>query len=323
MAVCSEKERERQREEKWHTLRSVALQNRRLSNQSIPQSLLDDDPVPRPAFNAMQDAQDLDDARFEEMDEEMGVGMGSQYEGEQDHDGPHGLQSALGGGGGPALGSPGIMDPRQGPYGVGHDAPEHHDDHGDLVSSASLLTPFLSLYGALTLLDIATAARRSLPRDVTASRWYDAAAARPPQECHPDRPVDPERTAGSQIVCPRSLERPLETSSLTWSAAKQTRRRTADWGAPTRRSGTRHLWLMEEIQVYPPMLHSPSTMRDTPCSFVHVDDQACASLYTPLFSTRLVTEVPSCASPPNSALAVVSHAHRLSCPGAIPASVQD
>ncbi|POY70207.1 hypothetical protein BMF94_6790 [Rhodotorula taiwanensis] len=128
----AEKERERQREEKWHTLRSVALQNRRLSNQSIPQSLLDDDPVPRPAFNAMQDAQDLDDARFEEMDEEMGVGMGSQYEGEQDHDGPHGLQSALGGGGGPALGSPGIMDPRQGPYGVGHDAPEHHDDHGDL-----------------------------------------------------------------------------------------------------------------------------------------------------------------------------------------------
>ncbi|KWU45009.1 protein phosphatase 2A regulatory B subunit [Rhodotorula sp. JG-1b] len=68
----AEKERERQREEKWLNLRSIALQNRRLSNLSIPQSLLDEDPVPRPAFNAMQDAQDLDDARFDEMDEEMG-----------------------------------------------------------------------------------------------------------------------------------------------------------------------------------------------------------------------------------------------------------
>ncbi|GAA5880741.1 hypothetical protein JCM3774_005696 [Rhodotorula dairenensis] len=124
----AEKEREREREEKWHTLRSVALQNRRLSNLSIPQSLLDDDPVPRPAFNAMQDAQDLDDARFDEMDEEMGMGMGSQYEGEQEHDGPHGAPPALGG---VLLGSLSGPDARTAGY-SGHEAAEQHDDHGDL-----------------------------------------------------------------------------------------------------------------------------------------------------------------------------------------------
>ncbi|BGP53682.1 serine/threonine-protein phosphatase 2A 56 kDa regulatory subunit delta isoform [Rhodotorula sphaerocarpa] len=124
----AEKERERQREDKWHNLRSVALQNRRLSNQAIPQSLLDDDPVPRPAFNAMQDAQDLDDARFEEMDEEMGMGMGSQYEGEPEHDASHGPQSPLGG---PGVGPLGMPDSRQGSY-SGHEASEQHDDHSEL-----------------------------------------------------------------------------------------------------------------------------------------------------------------------------------------------
>lgn len=110
------------------------MQNRRLSNLSIPQSLLDEDPVPRPAFNAMQDAQDLDDARFDEMDEEMGVGMGSQYEGEHEDDGPHGAPPVLGG---VALGSLSGADARTSGYG-GYEAPEQHDDHGDLVRRLGL-----------------------------------------------------------------------------------------------------------------------------------------------------------------------------------------
>lgn len=78
----------------------------------------------------MQDAQDLDDARFDEMDEEMGVGMGSQYDGEHEDDGPHGAPPVLGG---VALGSLSGADARTAGYG-GYEAPEQHDDHGDLVS---------------------------------------------------------------------------------------------------------------------------------------------------------------------------------------------
>ncbi|GAA6013184.1 hypothetical protein JCM11491_005208 [Sporobolomyces phaffii] len=74
-----EKSREQTREEKWRNLHSTAVSNRRLSNASIPASLLDPtvDPVPRGTFNPHKDAQDLEDARFDEMDEEMGVGMSS------------------------------------------------------------------------------------------------------------------------------------------------------------------------------------------------------------------------------------------------------
>ncbi|GAA5910262.1 phosphatase 2A regulatory subunit B56 family protein [Sporobolomyces salmoneus] len=74
-----EKSREQTREEKWRNLHSTAVHNRRLSNSSIPASLLDPnvDPVPRGTFNPHKDAQDLEDARFDEMDEEMGVGMSS------------------------------------------------------------------------------------------------------------------------------------------------------------------------------------------------------------------------------------------------------
>lgn len=85
MATCTyrEKSREQTREEKWRNLHSSAISNRRLSNASIPASLLDPnvDPVPRGTFNPHKDAQDLEDARFDEMDEEMGVGMPSMGSG--------------------------------------------------------------------------------------------------------------------------------------------------------------------------------------------------------------------------------------------------
>ncbi|BGP37729.1 serine/threonine-protein phosphatase 2A 56 kDa regulatory subunit delta isoform [Rhodotorula kratochvilovae] len=119
-----EKQREKAREDKWHQLRSTALHNRRLSNASIPQSLLDDDPVPRGAYDPLRDAQDLDDARFDEMDEEMGVGM-MGYPGSPP--GP-----STGGSGPGAQGEP--PRPGMGMHGAGghQGAYEHDDAHGDL-----------------------------------------------------------------------------------------------------------------------------------------------------------------------------------------------
>ncbi|GAA5868664.1 hypothetical protein JCM1840_004349 [Sporobolomyces johnsonii] len=87
----SEKSRELTREEKWRNLHSTALSNRRLSNASLPPAFLEAgfDPVPRGTFNPLKDAQDLEDARFDEMDEEMGVGMSA---------GGGGIGGAMGGG---------------------------------------------------------------------------------------------------------------------------------------------------------------------------------------------------------------------------------
>ncbi|GAA6062460.1 hypothetical protein JCM10212_005363 [Sporobolomyces blumeae] len=92
------KAREQAREDKWRNLHSTALSNRRLSNGSIPPGMLDDafDPVPRGTFNPHKDAQELEDARFDEMDEEMGVGMGAGDVG--------GVGSGIMGGGGPGGG---------------------------------------------------------------------------------------------------------------------------------------------------------------------------------------------------------------------------
>ncbi|GAA6023814.1 hypothetical protein JCM10207_005382, partial [Rhodosporidiobolus poonsookiae] len=80
----TEKAREKAREDKWHALRSTAVHNRRLSSASstgtaadLPSFLRDDvDPVPRGVYNPLKDQQDLDDARFDEMDEEMALGGG-------------------------------------------------------------------------------------------------------------------------------------------------------------------------------------------------------------------------------------------------------
>ncbi|GAA5958122.1 hypothetical protein JCM3765_002822 [Sporobolomyces pararoseus] len=95
-----EKSREQTREEKWRNLHSTALHNRRLSNASIPASLLDPnvDPVPRGTFNPHKDAQDLEDARFDEMDEEMGVGMSSQGSSGGGFGGLGGIGGGIGGG---------------------------------------------------------------------------------------------------------------------------------------------------------------------------------------------------------------------------------
>ncbi|GAA6056343.1 hypothetical protein JCM3770_000680 [Rhodotorula araucariae] len=127
---CSaeEKQREKERENKWHQLRSTALHNRRASNASIPQSLLNDDPVPRGAYDPLRDAQDLDDARFDEMDEEMGVGM-MGYPGSPP--GPAGAGADAGGhgGGDPSRLGMGMMHGGAGPAGGAY---EHDDAHGDL-----------------------------------------------------------------------------------------------------------------------------------------------------------------------------------------------
>ncbi|GAA5833911.1 hypothetical protein JCM11251_006008 [Rhodosporidiobolus azoricus] len=76
---ANEKAREKSREDRWHTLRSTALHNRRLSGSSapLPPSLADDaDPVPRGTFNPLREQMDFEDERFDEMDEEMGLGQG-------------------------------------------------------------------------------------------------------------------------------------------------------------------------------------------------------------------------------------------------------
>ncbi|BGP22600.1 hypothetical protein Rt10032_c08g3469 [Rhodotorula toruloides] len=130
----ADKEREKQREEKWRSMRSTALQNRRASGASIPQSLLDDDPVPRGAYNPLQDAQDLDDARFDEMDEEMGVGMSGGGDGGV---GGYGAGAAHGGAMGQGMGMLGNEVGMAGPSDLrGGSASEgsfeHDDGHGDL-----------------------------------------------------------------------------------------------------------------------------------------------------------------------------------------------
>ncbi|GJN88799.1 hypothetical protein Rhopal_001769-T1 [Rhodotorula paludigena] len=111
----AEKSREKAREDRWLHLRSTALHNRRQSGSSapLPASLRDDaDPVPRGAYNPLRDQQDLDDARFDEMDEEMGVGMsgapGAVYGGAgPGPGGAAGLSLLGGGGGGDGAGRPG------------------------------------------------------------------------------------------------------------------------------------------------------------------------------------------------------------------------
>lgn len=130
--VDREKSREQTREEKWRNLHSTALHNRRLSNSSIPASLLDPnvDPVPRGTFNPHKDAQDLEDARFDEMDEEMGVGMSSQ--GSHGGGGFGGLGAGIGGGGTRDLEGmeDGMMQHEQG-YGATGGV---EDAHAELVS---------------------------------------------------------------------------------------------------------------------------------------------------------------------------------------------
>jgi hypothetical protein len=109
------------------------VSNRRLSNASIPASLLDPtvDPVPRGTFNPHKDAQDLEDARFDEMDEEMGVGMSSAGSSGVGGFGNH----LAGGGGGRDLEGmeDGMMQHEQG-YGSSSGGIE--DGHADLVSLA-------------------------------------------------------------------------------------------------------------------------------------------------------------------------------------------
>lgn len=146
----------------------------------------------------MQDAQDLDDARFDEMDEEMGVGMGSQYEGENEDDGPHGAPPVLGG---VALGSLSGADARTAGYG-GYEAPEQHDDHGDLVRRLGLNSlRLLAFTDAVSL----PAAGWTIPRDFPKGDWHHATTACPPQERDPDRPLYPEGTARPQVVSQRAL----------------------------------------------------------------------------------------------------------------------
>ncbi|GAA5843783.1 hypothetical protein JCM9279_000142 [Rhodotorula babjevae] len=141
-----EKQREKQREDKWHALRDTALHNRRQSGSTIPRALLDDDPVPRGTFDPLRDAQDLDDARFDEMDEEMGVGLGQQggggagggqQQGQGGYGGAQAGPSSSGGfGGAAAAGQPHLGGSAGGDEGYraggGFDGHGDDDAHGDL-----------------------------------------------------------------------------------------------------------------------------------------------------------------------------------------------
>jgi len=144
LAHRREKQREKQREDKWHALRDTALHNRRQSGSTIPRALLDDDPVPRGTFDPLRDAQDLDDARFDEMDEEMGVGLAQQgggggQQGQGAYGGGGGAQAgpSSGGFGGAAAGQPHLGGSAGGddgyrPGGGGFDGHGDDDAHGDL-----------------------------------------------------------------------------------------------------------------------------------------------------------------------------------------------
>ncbi|BGP13665.1 hypothetical protein JCM10213_002233 [Rhodosporidiobolus nylandii] len=122
---ANEKSREKTREEKWHTLRSAALHNRRLSGSSapLPANLAEDaDPVPRGTFNPLRDQQDYDDERFDEMDEEMGLGGGGGG-------GMGGMGGGMGGQGAMQMGyGAGMAQGMQGAYGGAGD--EYEQGHG-------------------------------------------------------------------------------------------------------------------------------------------------------------------------------------------------
>ncbi|GAA5987578.1 hypothetical protein JCM11641_005366 [Rhodosporidiobolus odoratus] len=127
---ANEKTREKTREDKWHNLRSTALHNRRLSGSStpLPSSLLDDaDPVPRGTFNPLKEQQDFEDERFDEMDEEMGLGGGGGGAGP----GGSGGMGAYGGGQ-VQMGSEGIEYGRREEYvpggGMGLEGDDGHTD---------------------------------------------------------------------------------------------------------------------------------------------------------------------------------------------------
>ncbi|GAA5900744.1 hypothetical protein JCM6882_007654 [Rhodosporidiobolus microsporus] len=134
---ATEKSREKTREDRWHSLRSSALQNRRLSGSStpLPASLADDaDPVPRGTFNPLKDQMDFEDDRFDEMDEEMGLGggggggAGSAGLGGAGGVGGQGAMGQYGGGGGGMQGQGGQFD-----YAPAHGAEGGGDDgHTDL-----------------------------------------------------------------------------------------------------------------------------------------------------------------------------------------------
>ncbi|GAA5861681.1 hypothetical protein JCM8547_000703 [Rhodosporidiobolus lusitaniae] len=130
---AAEKSREKAREEKWHNLRSTALHNRRLSASSsssaLPPTLADDvDPVPRGTFNPLKDQLEFEDERFDEMDEEMGLGGGGGGGGGMGGGaGGGGGAFGAGGYGGAALGGGGGMEQRGGEGGYGGD-----DGHTDL-----------------------------------------------------------------------------------------------------------------------------------------------------------------------------------------------
>ena len=118
-------------------MHSTALHNRRTSQPhlAIPASLLDPnvDPVPRGTFNPHKDQQDLDDARFDEMDEEMGVGMSStgSIVGTPGGGAAFGGGGSLSGGGGGQQGE-GIA----GGY-EGEDGMMQHDQHGGMYGSST------------------------------------------------------------------------------------------------------------------------------------------------------------------------------------------
>lgn len=82
--VRSEKAKQRLREQKWQNLRDEAIRNK-AGTTPLPASLLDD-VVPRGTYNPMQEQYDLEEASFNDMEDDHGALLPQHPSGIHEHD---------------------------------------------------------------------------------------------------------------------------------------------------------------------------------------------------------------------------------------------